>query len=117
MSQFVDRGEKAFAVGGAIAQYLRVKLSAGVLAIAGVGDKDLGVIRDDAFAAGETHDVLLRTKPGTVLMVAAKAFAQGAALWTAANGQVSDVDATGALSCGTALQAATEAGDFVEVLR
>ncbi len=44
MSQFVDGNTKSFVAGGAIAQHLRVKISSGKLAVAGLTDRERQVI-------------------------------------------------------------------------
>lgn len=113
MSVMYD-GSKGFTAGGAIGANLRVKLSSGKLALAGASDADIGVTETIAFADGDTQTVRLRTAPGTVLCKAAAAFASGAALFAAANGTVDD---SGTVAFGTALNAASAAGDIVEVLR
>lgn len=114
MSQFVDVGCKAFTNGAtAIDRYLRVKLSSGVLALAG-DEPDIGVTsrRVEASVPG---DVILRSKPGTTPMVAAKAIAAGDVVYSAADGKVTD--AGGAERIGVALDAATGDGAVIEVLR
>lgn len=114
--QYFEGNVKAFPNGGtAINRYLRVKLTSGELALAGLADKDIGVTvaRVEADAHG---GVLLRTAAGTTPMVAAAAISAGATVFTAANGKVSNT-ATGAFQVGIALEAATADGDIIEVLR
>lgn len=115
--QFIESNHKAFTCGGtAIAANTRVKLSSGVLAAAGLTDKEIGITtrRIEADAVG---DVLLRTANGTTRMIAADSFSAGAAVYTAASGKISDTQGTGAFLIGIALEAATADGDVVEVLR
>lgn len=115
--QFLEGNHKTFTNGAtARTQYLRVKLSAGVLELAGASDRELGITtrRIEASVPG---DVLLRTANGTVPMVAAGAIAQGATVYTAASGKINDVQASGAFRVGIALEAATADGDVIEVLR
>src|SRR4051812_36234135 len=114
MSQFVDVGHKAFTAGAAIARYLRVKLSSGKLAAAGLTDYELGVLRDASFADGDVRDVVLRTKPGRVIMVANAAIPAGVLVYTAASGKISPTNATGSILIGRALEAATADGDLIE---
>lgn len=117
MSQYVDSRTRTFTAGVAIAQYLRVKLSGGKLALSGAADhdNDLGVIREPAFADGDIRAVIVRTKEGTLPMVAAGAVTVGDLVYTAANGRVSTTS-TGATKIGIALSAAGAAGDIIEVL-
>jgi hypothetical protein len=88
------------------------------VAICGAGEVPIGVITDEAAAAGELVSVsLLGSSSGTVRMVASAAIAQGALLEPAANGRV----ATLGIGAGThhvigrALDAAGAAGDVIEV--
>lgn len=115
MSQYVETGLRAFTAGAAIDRYIRVKLSSAKLAIAGVGDVDLGVIEEEAFADGDIRSVRLRTAQGTCKMVAAAAIAADATVYAAAAGKVDDVVSD--VPIGTALEAAAAAGDIIEVLR
>lgn len=115
MSQFVDGSTKSFIAGAAIARFLRVKLVTGQLQLAGIVDKELGVLRDAAFAAGDQKAVILRNKQGTIPMVANGAIAAGGSVFTAANGKVGPSAST-AFLIGTALEAAAADGDIIEVL-
>lgn len=115
MSQWVDTNTRTFVAGAAIAQFLRVKLSGGALAVAGATDKDLGTLERPAFASGEQVSVILRNKVGTKVMVANGALALGADVFTAAAGKVG-ASSTGAYLVGTALQPAAADGDLIEVL-
>jgi len=115
MSQYVETPTKAFEAGAAIAQHLRVKLSAGVLAAAGVADLEIGTLDEATFASGDAGNVRLRSAQGTCKMVAAGAIAQGAVVYSAASGKINDV--VGKYKLGTALEAATADGDVIEVLR
>ena len=122
MAQYTEFGHKAFKASGAITQYARVKgtrQSDGTVQIstAGVTDKDLGVATRATFNAGDIVDVKLRTAGGTHLMIAAGAFNALVELYTAANGEVNSVQATGALPLGQSLQDASGANSIVEVLR
>lgn len=115
--QFVENNHKAFTNGAStIAKYLRVKLTAGALAVAGATDRELGVTSRflDASVPG---DVLLRNQNGTTPMVAAGAIALGAVVYTAADGKINDAQVAGAYRVGIALEAASGDGSIIEVLR
>ena len=114
--QYCENGNKAFVNGAtAIARYTRVKLSSGVLAVAGATDKDIGVL-DRRAQANDYANVRLRTAEGTDCMIASEAITAGATVYTAADGKIGNT-ATGAFQVGTALEAATADGDVIEVLR
>lgn len=113
MSQYNESAVKTFQSAGALAQYLRVKLSAGVLALAGSTDVALGYVERAVFAADYTP-VRVRTAQGTCIHIASVAIAAGGDVYAAAGGKVA---ATGTLLIGTALTAATADGDQIEVLR
>ena len=118
MSQYVETPTKSFVAGAAIAQHLRVKLSAGKLAVAGITDKEIGTIIQAAFADGDVVGVRLRTAQGTTKMIAnATGCVAGAEIYTAASGKVSPTYATGSYPIGMALEASTADGDVIEVLR
>lgn len=116
MSQYVEANCRSFIAGGAIAQYLRVTLSSGKLAAAGITVKELGTLEEAAFADGDARAVRLRTAQGTVKMVANGAISLGADVYTAASGKVGPSASTGYL-IGTALEAAGANNDVIEVLR
>lgn len=114
MSQFVETPCRTFEAGGAIGQYLRVKLSSGVLAAAGAAELALGTIEREAFASGEKVPVRLPTAQGTRKMVASAAVTQYATVYGATGGKVSST-ANGNPE-GIALEAASADGDIIEVL-
>jgi hypothetical protein len=117
MSQYVDGNFKTFTADEAIAVNLRVKLdSDGKVTVAGLADKDIGTAVTPAFASGEPVTVKLRTGAGTHKMVAIEACAIGATLYTEANGKVQDTAAATSFQIGTALEAAANDGDVIEVL-
>ena len=117
MSQFVDGNYKTFTADEAIAVHLRVKLdSDGRVTVAGLTDKDIGTAITPAFAAGEDITVKLRTGAGTHKMVAIEALTVGSRLYTEANGKVQDTAAQTSFQIGTALEAAGNDGDIIEVL-
>lgn len=90
--------------------------------ITDAGDLPLGVMDDEAdsddVSLGTPKNVqLLGVTPGTILMVAAGAIAQDAAVYALGNGKVDEAAAaaTGDYRVGIALNAATADGDLVEV--
>ena len=88
------------------------------VAVAGAADVPIGVITDEAAAAGDLVNVaLLGARPSTVRMVASGAITQGALLEPAANGRVQTLG--GGVGThhvvGRALDAAGAAGDVIEV--
>ncbi len=88
------------------------------VAVCGASSVPLGVIADEASAAGDEVAVqLLGSSASTLVMVAAGAIAAGAPVYTAASGRVSALSATaGTYYCvGVALTAASAAGDAIEV--
>jgi len=101
---------------GAIARAIRVKITSGVLAVAGIGDREIGVMTARVEIA-DHGSVYLRTAAGTVQMVASKSIAVGAPVYTAASGKVSDAQGVGAFAIGEALEAASGDGAIIEVLR
>ncbi len=117
MSQFVDGNTKAFRCSEAIPLYSRVKIaSTGLIAVAGLAEKDLGTAVTAGFASGDLVTVRLRTAAGTHKMIAKEAIAIGASLYTEAAGKVQDTAETTAFQVGTALEAATAENDIIEVL-
>lgn len=114
MSQQVEGPSKTFLSGAALAQYRRVKLTAGKLAYAGTTDVEVGVMNEDAFAADEHRSVRLRTAEGTLKMIASEAITAGNAVYAGANGKVA---ASGTVLIGIALETVTTDGDVIEVLR
>lgn len=114
MSQYVSTPTRYFEAGAALAAHLRVKLSAGVLQLAGAADIALGTVETRVLAAADPTAVRLRTAQGTRKMVAASAITAGSYVYGAASGKVNDV-ANGNLE-GIALDAAGADGDVIEVL-
>jgi len=116
MSQFIDGNYRTFAAGAAIEQHALVKLSSGKLAAAGLGEAFIGTLDQQSFADLDVVRVRLRTAAGTHKVVASGAFAAGALVYGRAAGRVDDISTTSAVLVGTALEAATTAGDIVEVV-
>jgi predicted RecA/RadA family phage recombinase len=118
MSQYVDGNTLGrFVASAAIAQYARVKISAaGTVAEAGLAEKEIGTAVNEAFAAGDAVQVRLRTAAGTHKMIAKEALAVGATVYTEAGGKVQDTAEATAFQVGTALEAAANENDIIEVL-
>ena len=117
MSQYTNSPCKGFTAGGAIGKFLRVVLSTGKLAVAGIANKDIGTTENAAFADGDNVTVRLRTAQGSHKVIAATDVAAGATVYTAAAGKVSKSKGSGAFAYGTALEAAATNGDVIEVER
>ena len=88
------------------------------VAVAGAADTPIGVITDEAEATGDLVNVaLLGARGSTVRMVASGAITQGALLEPAASGRVQTLGAGVGTHhvVGRALDAASNAGDVIEV--
>lgn len=116
MAQFVNTRTRTFTAGAAIGKYIRVKLSSGKLAAAGIGDDWIGYLESASFADGDKRSVILRNAQGTIPMVANAAIALGAAINTAANGKCDDATTSGFQRIGVALEVAGAQNDIIEVL-
>jgi len=97
-----------------LGRYVRVKMSGGYLAAAGATDNEIGTLQEAILTAGDYGAVLPRNVGGTRFYIAAGAFSQYAAVYGAASGYIDDVANENYI--GIALQAATAAGDIIEVL-
>jgi putative N-acetylmannosamine-6-phosphate epimerase len=115
MSQYFDAAVKTFTNGAtAVDRYLRVIRASGVLALADASTLEDGVTRARV-EADKPAGVILRTKPGTVPVIASVAIAADAEVFAAAGGKVA---ATGTVSLGhNKGAAATADGDIIELLR
>lgn len=113
MSQLVDSGTKSFIAGAALGQWLRVKLTAGKLALAGATDVSVGVLTRATFADGDPATVKLRNAPGTRKMVASGSVTAGNSVYAAGDGKVAS---SGTVIEGLALESASDDGDIIEVL-
>jgi hypothetical protein len=88
------------------------------VAVCGAADTPIGVITDEAAATGDLVNVaLLGSLPGTVRMVASGAITQGSLVEPAASGRVQTLGAGAGVHqvVGRALDAASNAGDVIEV--
>ena len=114
MSQFVETPTRALPCSGAIAKYLRVKISAGQIAVAGAADTCVGTLEEASFTAGDMRSVRLRTAQGTRKMVASGAVTGGVAIYAAAGGKITA--APNGNPEGFAMEAAANNGDVIEVM-
>lgn len=115
-SQFVSGPNRAFTAGAAIGAWLRVKFTAGKLALAGATDVAVGVTTQASAADGDKINVRLLNAQGTIKMTAGAAIAQFAEVWAGANGKLAAAAGGGALRLGIALEAASGDGSVIEVL-
>lgn len=116
-AQYTPGLSKTFVAGVASrAQYTRVKIASGVLATAGATEAGVGVQDDVSQSTTQYVPVRLLNGGGSVGMIASKAIATEAPVYTAANGKITDSSAGGAVLLGTALEAAAADGDIIEVL-
>lgn len=105
-----------FQANAAMDPYLRVKLSSEKLVAAGASDDEIGTTEKRVLAADDYVAVLPRGIGGVRKMVASKAISKHALVYTAADGKVSDTQATGAFESGTALEAASGDESIINVL-
>ncbi|PCI07950.1 hypothetical protein COB72_09285 [bacterium] len=111
-----DTGKMTFDSSELIPNNSLVKLdAAGTISVADLGDVVLGTSLDEGLEVGQEIAVALKSKQGTVLCIAEGAFALGAVVYGRNLGKIDD-NATGATVFGTALAAATAAGDLIEVI-
>lgn len=102
----------SFPNNSALAEGLRVKLSAGYLVVAGAADDELGTIEQRVLAADTVAAVLPIDTQGVRHMVAAGAIANGATVYAAAGGKIAD---SGTLIRGVAMEAASGDGSVIRV--
>ncbi len=114
MSQYTEGSTKTFTAGAAIAQHLRVKITSGKLAVAGLGEGCLGTLEAASFNDGDKRAVRPWNSQGTRKVVGAGAVAAFALIYDAAGGKVDDV-ANGKL-LGLALEAIGAADEVFELL-
>lgn len=111
-----DSGIKNFDAAEVITPGLLVKLdSDGDVSIADVTESPLGAChKGNAFAIGDNIAIAMTSKPGTVMLKAAGAFAVGATLYGRNGGLVDDDSADSAVAVAVAHTAATASGDLIE---
>jgi len=114
MSQQND-GMKAFVAGEALEAFRRVKLSSSEVVYADQSDSDnyIGTTQEKV-SDGDMVTVRLKGTGRTSKMVASEAVAEGASLYAADDGKVSDTASGNVI--GKALEASTADGDVIEVL-
>lgn len=109
-----------FTAGEDLAAHRRVKIETGTTAdppevvYADAGEQHIGVTTAGA-DDGKLVDVKPRNESGTIEIEAADSFAIGADLYGAADGKISDTSSGSAIA--SAVEAATAAGDVVEVMQ
>jgi hypothetical protein len=109
----VQKGIVSYTVGAsALTKHTRVKLSAGLLVVAGAGEHAIGVVQDNA-AAGEIVALRLFSDSGTFLMTASAAITANAVVYGSASGKISSTVSGTAI--GIAREAATADGNIIEV--
>jgi len=116
MSYLIDGSMISFVAGAVRGANLRVKLSAGVLATAGVTDRAIGVQEVASLTTTEAVAVRLRNASGTVEMVASGQISEAAPVYGAADGKVSASQAKDSFMYGIAVTAAAANNDFVTVM-
>ena len=114
MSQEYDVSLIPFTYGAAMPRHARVKLTAGVLALAGATDYELGCLVSPTLDTSGTTTVRLVNHPGTQRMIASGAISANSDVFAAADGKIA---ATGTIYLGQSREAATADGDIIEVLR
>ncbi len=114
-----NEGIRTYTAGVALAAKRRVKIKSGTtttppeVVYADAGEEHIGFTMYGV-DAGDSLSIHLRNYPGTVEIEAADTFAINATLYGAADGKVSDTSSGSAI--GIAHEAATAAGDQVEVV-
>jgi len=114
-----NEGILTFQAGEDLAAHRRVKIESGTVTTppevvyADAGEQAIGVT-ELAVSDGDNVAVKVNTFPGSIECVAADTFSIGATLYAAADGKVSD--SSNGTAIGIAKEAATAAGDIVEIL-
>lgn len=118
MSQQLEGTNATFEASGSTAMpiYSRVTVTAGVLALAGVGVRGIGILQEAVFANNLTQRVAVRlfNSPGTFKMIVASSCVVDALLYAAASGKADD--ASSLVLLGKALGAASGNNSVIEVL-
>ena len=113
-SAYTNPGPFTLTAGEDLAADRMVKLSSGTAVYADAGNEPVG-ITEHACADGEAVSIRPINASGVARVTAADTFAVDAALYTANDGKVTDSAGSGR-RIGSALQAATAAGDVVAAL-
>ena len=116
MSHYHD-GPLTFLAAGAIGKHILVKISAAkTVDVCGLAEEPIGVLSEAAFAAGDPCTVIPLNKTGSINCIAANAVAVGVPVYGRALGKVDDVSTSSAVRIGISKEAATAAGDVIEVI-
>jgi len=112
-----NTGFRSFVASFAAVKGQRVKVnSSGGIDLAGAANGEaIGVVTRDC-QAGDSVAVKLLSAPGTVEVLVTGAVAAGGALYPGASGRLSPVSVGSNTATHRALEAATGAGDIVEVV-
>jgi hypothetical protein len=110
MSSQIDGINRTFTAAGALVAFTRVKMSGAKITNAGDEETAIGVVQEAAAADGDLVSVRLFFP--TFKMVAHAAITVGAAVYAAASGEL---DSSGTLIKGYALEASTADNDVIEV--
>jgi len=102
----------SFTAGEALEAFRRVKQSGATVVYADAGERGIGTTQ--AYVANAGQALVRMDGEGTSKMTAAGTFAVGATLYPADDGKVDDVKA--GMPLGKPMEAATAAGDIVEVV-
>jgi hypothetical protein len=113
MSQQVDKAFRNFTAGEALNAFCRVKLSSGTIVYADDEDAAIGVTQE-ACADGDRVAVkLIAGGVGTFKVRAADAISASAAVYAGDDGEV---EGSGTVARGTALEESTAAHDIIECI-
>jgi len=111
-----DSGYVPFTTAAEITKHQLVKLSAAnTVNVCGAGETAIGVCMQTTASGGEAP-IKLITGPGTLPCIAAGAIAAGAAVYTAADGEVNDVQTGSGGIVGYAKGTIAADGDSAEIV-
>jgi hypothetical protein len=111
-----DSGYVPFTAAAALTKHQLVKLSAAnTVDVCGAGESTIGVCMQKT-ALGAEAPIKLVTGPGTLPCIAAGVIAAGAAVYTAADGEVNDVQTGSGGIVGYAKAAVAADGDSAEIV-
>ncbi len=99
--------------GSTFGSFLRVKITGGVIALAGTTDVEIGVLEQNVISTDTVASVIPESDPASRQGVASTAITQYALVYAGASGKLA---ATGTIVCGTALTAASGDGAVIEYL-
>lgn len=118
MSQYNEGPTKTFTTNTTIAKFARVSLASGsgsVIEVCGANTAAIGHT-EYAVVSGDNVTVRLLNCGGTFKAIASEAITEGATIYAAATGKVTDTDGGGYTARAIALEAADADGDVIEVL-